>query len=275
MRLDILDYSVYGNVIDAESDACIAAAVEALGVAARVRPIAPGASFADCAPWVWLRYDLRSREDLRWICAAAGELVRSGRAVFPSAAAILRAEDKRETCAALRAAGVPTPECRPVAGLAACGRRAVVKPRVGWGGMGMLRVDDTGAFRAPEGFIPEDYVCQAFIPHDRTWTVAGTSEGAIAVLEKWRRAEDFRTDGEFNREVRLVAPFGNVAAIARAALAAVDLAAGTVDCIAVAGGLAVLEVNSSPCFVYPRIAGSDLAAPMARRVYAWMGSCGS
>ena len=38
-------------------------------------------------------------------------------------------------------------------------KRQVVKPRVGWGGMGMLRVDDTGAFRAPEGFIPEDYVC--------------------------------------------------------------------------------------------------------------------
>ncbi len=274
MRLDILDYSAYGNAIDAESDACIAAAAAALGIAARIRSIRRGERLLDCAPWVWLRYDLRSPDDLRWICDAAGELARGGRAVFPSAAAILRAEDKRETHAALRAAGVPALECRPVAEIAACGRQAVVKPRVGWGGMGILRVDDTRSFRGPEGFAAEDHVCQTFVPHDRTWTVAATDEGEIAVLEKWRRADDFRTDGDFNREVRRAAPFGNVVAIARAALAAVGLVAGTVDCIEVEGRNAVLEVNSAPCLVYPEIAGLDLAGPMVRRVYAWVRSCG-
>ena len=136
--------------------------------------------------------------------------------------------------------------------------------------MGMLRVDDTAAFRPPAGFVAEEHVCQPFVPHECTWTVAATLEGEFMTLEKWRRENDFRTDGDFNREVRLVPAPGNAAENARAALRAAGLACGTVDLIRAEGRTVVLEVNSSPCMVYSELGRLDLALPMARRVLEWL-----
>jgi glutathione synthase/RimK-type ligase-like ATP-grasp enzyme len=275
VKFTVLDYSVYDNWVDGESDRRIVEAAAALGIDADIAALERGKALPDCARCVWLRYDLRARGDLAWTVDLAAELTRRGHIVYPTAAAITCAEDKWETFAALRAADVPVLAHYRGGEFVACGARAVLKTRVGWGGMGMLRIDDTHAFEPPAGFAADDYVSQPFVPHECTWTVAATIEKTVLTLEKHRKESDFRTDGAFCREVRRVTAPRNGATSARAALRAAGLVAGTVDLIEARGRIMVLEVNSSPCLVYSELGRLDLALPMVRRVSAWMRACES
>ena len=66
LSLAILDYSVHGNMIDAESDRLLAAAATAAGWETVVQPIAPGQEVQPAAERVWLRsVELRSGYELR------------------------------------------------------------------------------------------------------------------------------------------------------------------------------------------------------------------
>lgn len=263
VSLVILDYSVHGNAIDAESDRLLAEAATAAGLETIVQPIAPGEEIRPSAERVWLRYDLRSRHELSWIVSVAADLRRRGHRVFPSAAAILLAEDKWETYHALRGAAVPTPRTVLALDLDRVGLPAIVKPRAGWGGQGN-RVVRSEQERASLDLAPaEDYIGQGFIEHCRTWIVPVVQGRELPAIEA--RREPHR-DGN----VRVLALPQGGRGVGAAAVAAVGLPAGTADLIESADGLLVLEVNSAPRIPYPDLPGVDLATPMVRAVLEWM-----
>jgi len=266
-RLDILDFSVYGNLIDGESDARLQAELAALGIRSQVCPVG-----RDLPPprrlarWVWLRYDLRRPDDLRFIADLARRLGRDGRRVFPDANAIVQAEDKWETYQALQRADLPTVACWPAGVEPPGGVPLLLKPRVNWGGQGLRRLAGRAWEALEPGESPTDFICQPFIPHERTWTVAAAGGEAFAALEKRRSSQDFRTDGDFGLPPGQVPVSPGAGELACAALAAVGLVAGTVDLIEDGGRLAILEVNSAPCLVYESLPALNVAAPMVRSV---------
>jgi glutathione synthase/RimK-type ligase-like ATP-grasp enzyme len=267
--LAILDYSVYGNDRDPESDRLLAAAACACGMDVVVESIALGTPVQAAAERVWLRYDLRSRGELSWIAAVAHDLRQRGHRVFPPATSILAAEDKWETLHAFHAAGVSTLPTFLGFDLDRCGVPAMLKPRVGWGGQGNLVLRGGADVAAAATVRAEDYICQPYIPHRRTWVVAVAAGREIVAIEARREAE---RDGEV--QVLPLPPGGP--GLASAAVTAVGLVAGTVDLIETLDGLRVLEVNSAPRIPYPDLPTVDLATPMVRCVLAWMEQpCGS
>ena len=266
-RLDILDFSTYGNLIDRDSDARLESELTALGIGVHVYPIERGPSSPPrLARRVWLRYDLRCPDDLRFIADLALRLKEEGRRVFPNASAIIRAEDKWETYQTLRQAALPTVDSRLASEPAPDGGLTLLKPRVRWGGEGIriLAGPASGAIMPGESLA--DYICQPFIAHERTLTVAAAGGRAFAAIEKRRSGQDFRTDGDFGLPPRQVPVPPTAGRLACDALAAAGLVAGTVDLIESGGRLVILEVNSAPCLVYDSIPGLNLAKPMARSV---------
>jgi glutathione synthase/RimK-type ligase-like ATP-grasp enzyme len=263
VSLAILDYSVHGNAIDADSDRLLAAAAAAAGVETVVQPIAPGQEVRPAAGRVWLRYDLRSRRELSWIVSVAADLRRRGHRVFPSASSILRAEDKWETYHALGEAAVPTPRTFLALDLDGAGLPVILKPRTGWGGQGnrVLRIEQERDALPP---LPdEEYIGQPWIEHRRTWIVPVVRGRELAAIEA-RREPD--RDGN----VRVVALPEGGAGLAAAAVAAAGLPVGTVDLIESSEGMLVLEVNSAPRIPYPDLPGVDLATLMVGAVLEWM-----
>jgi glutathione synthase/RimK-type ligase-like ATP-grasp enzyme len=262
--LAILDYSVHGNAIDAESDRLLAAAAAGAGFDIFVQTIAPGKDVRPDAERVWLRYDLRSRRDLSWIVSVAHALHCAGHRVFPAAVSILLAGDKWETYHALRAAQIPTPVTRLVLDCNSGVYPAILKPRVGWGGMGhrvLQDATDCGAYD-----VAEDAICQPFLPHDRMWIVPVAGESVLPAIEERREPE---RDGE----VRMFPPPDGSAELAVAAAGALRLPAATVDIIDRPEGPMVLEVNSAPRIAYPDLPEADLATPMVHAVLDWMETC--
>jgi glutathione synthase/RimK-type ligase-like ATP-grasp enzyme len=262
--LEILDYSVYGNAIDAESDRLLAAAAAAAGFRTVVRSIAPGEDVRPDAERVWLRYDLRSRRDLSWIVSVAHALHCASHRVFPAAVSILFAGDKWETYHALRAAGIPTPATRLVLDFSPHAYPAILKPRVAWGGMGH-RVLREAADWAPCD-VAEDAIWQPFLPHNRMWILPLAGERVLPAIEERREPE---RDGE----VRVFPPPAGSAELAMAAVRALWLPAATVDVIDSPEGPIVLEVNSAPRVPYPALPEVDLATPMVHAVLDWMETC--
>ncbi len=270
MKLDILDYSVYGNEADTESDELLKAASEALGYETRVIPLAPDRAFPEPERRVWLRYDLRSSGDLAWIVGVAESLAKRGHSLFPSARSILLSEDKWETHMALKKAGVPSVETRGLVAARPKGLRVILKPRVGWGGIGMRVLD--GA-EETDLLLPQEqehYVWQPFVPHTRTWTVALAGESLVATLEKRATRNDFRTNAYFGELAVEVCDPGTATIVSSLALGAVGLVAGAVDIIDVNGQFTVLEINSAPCLWYDHLPALDLAGSMVRSVMEWM-----
>jgi len=266
MKFDILDYSAYGNEADSESDALLNAASEALGHETRVIPIAPGKTIPKAEKRVWLRYDLRSPGDLAWIVSVAENLAKKGHLLFPSARSILLSEDKWETHLALDEARVSSVDTYDLCMTPPQGTRILLKPRVGWGGMGIGVLDDAKGVPLEQ----EDYIWQPFIPHRQTWTVVLTGESLVAILEKRVTSNDFRTNACFGEQALEVGDPGDAASLSALALRAVGLVAGAVDVIDVNGRLKVLEVNSAPCLWYDHLPALDIAGPMVRRVMEWM-----
>ena len=262
--LAILDYSTYGNAIDAESDRLLAAAAQRLGLRASMVSIAPDARPATDATIVWLRFDLRTPADLEWTVATAGALRDEGRAVFPSPEAIRAAEDKWETFHALRAKHLATPETWLATELHRSPLPTIIKPRVGWGGRQTHCVRNEAARIAHAHEARIENICQPFIPHTRTWVAAAAGGTILAVLQERR---EWNADVDFSREKALIASLPPaVEPLVFAALDAVGLVAGTVDLIESEQGFQVLEVNAAPRIAYPRHPSIDLAYPMVRAV---------
>ena len=270
MKLDILDYSVHGNEADTESDALLKAAAEASGYEARIISLGPAETIPRLEQRVWLRYDLRSREELAWIVSIAGDLSKYGHLVFPSARSVLLSEDKWETHLALVDAGVPTVETYDLHVTDPHGDRIVLKPRVGWGGIGMKLLEDAkGALPSlPKG--REEYIWQPFILHRQTWTVVLTGKSPVTVLEKRASSNDFRTNAYFGEQAVEAGDPEAATVLAARALRAVRLVAGGVDLIEKDGQLKVLEVNSAPCLWYDNLPALNLAGSMLRCVMEWM-----
>jgi len=268
-KLDILDYSVYGNEADSMSDSLLRDASEASGYGTRIIPLAPDKALPHLEKRVWLRYDLRSRGDLARIVEVAESLETSGRLVFPPARSIMLAEDKWETHLALVAAGVPAVESHELHVPPPPGKRVVLKPRIGWGGMGMKLIEGGGGFPVPP-LGQGEYIWQPFIPHRRTWTLVLAGESPVAVLEKRANSRDFRTNAGFGEEAVEAPDPGGTVAIAARALEAVGLTAGGVDIIGEDGRLRVLEVNSAPCLWYDNLPALHIAGSILPRIMQWM-----
>lgn len=263
--LEILDYSRYGNAIDAESDRLLADAATELGLATVIRAIGPETLPEISAPRIWLRFDLRRPTDLEWIVQAARTLRDLGHAVFPSPEAIRNAEDKWETFRILRASGLPTPDTWPATERRHCPLPAMLKPRVGWGGKLNRRLQLDAEREAASAGASADMICQPFIAHRRTWVVAVAAGETLTVLQErreWESPVDFSREGDA-RPATLPA---SATGLAQAALEATGLVAGTVDLIESATGFQVLEVNAAPKIAYPENPSVNLARPMVRAV---------
>ncbi len=269
MECDILDFSEYGNEPDIKSDALLKAALEGLGAKVRVRRLTREGVTTALSKRVWLRYDLRSFRDLFFVINIARTLGEAGHLVFPAAQSIRRSEDKWESYLALGTHGVPTVETYPLGGIGACGPRAVIKPRVGWGGMGMRIVTPEAPGSEPVPGDGRSYVWQPFVEHGHTWTAAIAGDREATLLQKRSRTGDFRTNSEFGEEAVLAGDPGGLSALAQRAVRAFGLVAGTADIMEVAGRMVVLEVNSAPCLWYDELPDLDLAGPMARAVMEW------
>ncbi|NLF67939.1 MAG: ATP-grasp domain-containing protein [Candidatus Anammoximicrobium sp.] len=261
--LAILDYSVHGNAIDADSDRLLAAAATAAGLETVVQPIAAGREIRPQAERVWLRYDLRSRQELSWIVSIAAGLRRRGHRVYPPPAAILLAEDKWETYHALRAAAVPTLRTFLGLELDRAGLPLILKPRAGWGGQGNRVVRSEQERESLELLPAEDYIAQGFVEHSRTWIVPVAQGRELPAIEACREPQ---RDGD----VRVLPLPEGGSGLGAAAVAAVGLPAGTVDLIESSQGPVVLEVNSAPRIPYPDLPGVDLATPLVRAVLEWL-----
>lgn len=257
MKLTILDFTVYGNRYDPESDTLLEAAARKLGISAKTKRVSreQAATVLPDSKWVWLRYDLRSPADLELVVALARRLKREGRRVFPSASAIVATEDKWETCLALRHDGVAAPETALALEWARFPLPIIVKPRVGWGGIGTALVRDAAELERARPLLDEERICQPFIPSTRTLVVALAGDREIACIED---LAGLSTNGR----TRTVPMPAGAARLAARALEAARLVAGTVDLIESPGGLRVLEVNSSPRLTYPHLPEVDLAELM-------------
>jgi glutathione synthase/RimK-type ligase-like ATP-grasp enzyme len=264
--LAILDYSTHGNTIDVESDRLLAAAAGAAGSHTVIQSIAPDSDVRPAAERVWLRYDVRSRQELSWIASVAQDLHSQGHRVFPSARAMLLAGDKWETYHALCAAGVPTPSTFLGLNIQSCSSPVILKPRCGWGGQGNCILRHAADRDSVAELAADDYVGQSFIAHCRTWIIPVANGRELLAIEARREPE---CDGE----VRVLPLPDGAAGLGAAAVAALGLAAGTADLIESPDGPLILEVNSAPRIPYPDLPEVDLATPMVRAVLDWMETC--
>lgn len=268
MKIDIADYSVYGNRIDASSDALIRSSAEKLGFNVTMIELAKNKDQRRHSPFVWLRYDLRCRDDLVFICDRAAFLEAKGCRVFPSPSSIILAEDKWETFSALRSAGIATVDSFRFDNFPTRGGPIVVKPRVGWGGRGIRLIEGTEEM---EGIALEErdsFIGQPYIAHDRTFTVAAGGGRVIATLRTDSHGGDFRSNCSEGAPPVFDECPPEMASLATGALEAIGLAAGSVDIIENEGTHMVLEVNSAPRLHYETFPGLDLAGPMVDIVTA-------
>jgi glutathione synthase/RimK-type ligase-like ATP-grasp enzyme len=202
---------------------------------------------------------VRHPDDLAWAVECALRLRHEGVRVFPSAEALLAAEDKWVTALAFRKASIPIPPTRLANDLPDGPFPMILKPRVGWGAENN-RVIFSAADPGTTDATSNAFVVQPFIPHERTLIAAVAAGRPIVCIEP--------TGGGVRPVVRAsVVPFPERAVdLATRALAAVDLITGTVDLIETPDGLRVLEVNSAPQLTYPHLPGCDLAGPMVEAV---------
>lgn len=264
MKLAILDYSPYGNPHDLRSDEELAHAARKLGWECEVLMISRGKAVDPPVENIWLRYDLRSPEDLSWVVDIAQSLRERECRLFPTSDAIEASEDKWLTFQALRRNAVPTPETVLADQVKQVGFPAIIKPRVGWGGKGIVAIREADDLVAAGSWLCDDYIAQPYIAHDRTWIVACTSQAEIVVIE------EVPNDPEANRRRCATPPPSGTTRQAIAAIDAVGLAVGTVDVVASPGGMSVLEVNSAPRIAYPHLPDANLAGPMVDAVLTWM-----
>jgi glutathione synthase/RimK-type ligase-like ATP-grasp enzyme len=258
--LTILDFSVYRNTYDPQSNALLAQAARAAGLEAAIanftRERLPEADTVD----VWLRYDIRSRDDLKWVLEAAATLRTRGHRLFPAPKALWVAEDKWETYLVLNQAQIPIPPTFRIRDLKNCGFPLILKPKVGWGGMGNRIVENEDELAQVPPFPREDCICQSYIPHPRTLITAVADEQDIGCIDD--RGENAGDDG---RTAALATP-PEALDLARRALRATGLVTGTVDILESPHGMLVLEVNSAPRLTYPRLPMIDFATPMMAAV---------
>lgn len=266
MNMEIADYSVYGNEIDVMSDALIRAGAERLGFRVALVELAKNMASHDHFPFVWLRYDLRCREDLDFVHGLAASLEKKGHHVFPSSQSVVLAEDKWETFSALRYAGIATVDSFRLDNLPPGDRPVVIKPRIGWGGRGIRLIENMEDI---PGENRDLYIVQPCIAHDRTFTVAAAGGLVIAALRTDSQGSEFIFNCSEGAPPVLVECQPDMASMAAQALEALGLAAGSVDIIESGGSCLVLEVNSAPRLYYEALAGLDLAGPMAKSVAAW------
>jgi glutathione synthase/RimK-type ligase-like ATP-grasp enzyme len=269
MECDILDFSEYGNEADRRSDALLKKALEGCGAKVRIIRLARHGIPTPLAKRVWLRYDLRSRADLAFVASAADALTKSGHLVFPGATSIWKSEDKWESYLVLKAAGIPAVDTFSREELARCRDRVVIKPRVGWGGMGIQVISPSALGRGSWPGADGDHVYQPFVDHSRTWTGVFRGTGSEVFLEKRAGTSDFRTNSRFGEEARLLDDSVRLALPAQRVLSAFGLVVGAVDLMEMEGKVVVLEVNSAPCLWYDEIPDLDLAGPMGRTVIDW------
>jgi glutathione synthase/RimK-type ligase-like ATP-grasp enzyme len=206
---------------------------------------------------VLARADLRSPADLDAFADIVRRAESRGAACFPSAAALVLAEDKRRTQTVLERAAPPavptlvvrpTPEGLPVPADRAFRFPVALKEPVGWGGRGLVVCRDADELRraAAACHARDPHVTlllQPFVPHRRGLTVrvaAGRAVGLFATTARSTSAPgatryaDADTDPTTeSRAVRAVAACG--------------LVFGTADFAdADDGSRPVLEVNSMP-----------------------------
>ncbi len=271
MECDIVDYSVYENKADLRSDELLREALKRQGVGTRVMRLTGEGVAGSLAENVWLRYDLRSLRDLSFVIGFAGQLRALGHRVFPDPTSILQSEDKWASYLAFKSSSVPTLDTCLFGKVTGDEGPGVVKPRVGWGGMGM-RIVAPGEMN--KGLLAEadgDHIWQPFVDHVHTWTVAAWGDRKAILLEKRAKGNDFRTNSEFGEEARLVDDPGGLGLLGQRALDAVGLPVGTADLMEVDGTAVVLEVNSAPCLWYDQLPDLDLVGPMGRAVTKWLG----
>lgn len=273
MKIDIIDYSIYGNTFDALSNDLILACARKKGLRAALTKLEKNGPFPQCLSFAWLRFDLRNFYDLQRIMDYAAFLESGKCLVFPPSSAIDTAEDKWKTFKALRAASVPTVDTFSLENLTELKGPIVLKPRVGWGGREISLIVDP----ARSGFRPSPadkdlFICQPYIEHDRIWTVAVAGGLVIAVLRTDNSGNDFRSNCTYGSTPKITACPPGMALSAIGALDCLGLAAGTVDMIEYERKYLVLEVNSAPRLSYLLPPSVDLAEPMFDAVLSWFRS---
>lgn len=216
----------------------VVAGLRAAGVPATVDVVA-GPPLPDRV----LRADLRVLKDLEPPALRALVDASTG-ACVPAPHAVLRSLDKAVVTGRLAAAGVPVPATRvvdrwdAVRAAADCGP-VVVKPRTGSQGEGVLLLAGP-APQAPAGrgpWLVQDRVAGDGV--DRKLYVAG--DVVRGVLRTWPPPPADRPGEPFD-------PDPDLAALARRAAEAVELAIAGVDALVSAEGPVVVDVNAFPGF---------------------------
>ncbi len=264
VKIEIFDFSEYGNKDDRYSDSRIASALEKLGCQTRIRHIGAGSDCHADGRNIWLRYDARTMDDLRFVTDIARKFENENRRVFPSSDAIMNSEDKWLSYLAFVSKGIPAVPSFPVTDIAKAGKTALIKPRPGWGGMGQRLVEDSGLFREFAEFPDTSFFCQPFVSHSRTITVLAAGGIPFIAIEKKTGAKDFRTDEYHGGTARRFDAPKIFVELALRSLSAVGIGAGSVDMIENEGRAEVLEVNSAPGLFYTDIPSFDFALPLAK-----------
>lgn len=273
MKIDIVDYSIYGNSVDALSNDLILACACKKGLRAALIKLEKKGAFPQCSSFAWLRFDLRNPYDLQRIMDYAVFLESGKCLVFPPSSAIETAEDKWKTFLALRAASVPTIDTFSLENLTELKGPVVLKPRVGWGGRGIsLIINPERSGFSPSPVDKNLFICQPYIKHDRIWTVAVAGGMVTAVLRTDNLGNDFRSNCTCGSTPKIIACPPGMASSAIGALDCLGLAAGTVDMIEHERKYLVLEINSAPRLSYVPSLSVDLAGPMFNAVLSWFRS---
>jgi len=179
----------------------------------------------------------------------------SGVRVWNDARAIERCVDKSMTTFLLHKAGIATPTTRTVEGwqpavdyVRKAGRALIFKPLFGSQGKGLLKIDALTDLPPPEAadnvFHLQDYVPPSGATFE-DWRIIATRTRVVAAMA--RKAGSWITNVHQGGAPAPCEPTPGMAALAAAALEAVDADYGGVDLIRGADGrLLVLEVNSNP-----------------------------
>lgn len=268
MNIDIVDFSVYGNETDRSSNALISESAVKKGYQATITEITRSNSRPQVSSFAWLRYDLRSPEDLALIYDLAFSLEKQGCRVFPASHSIILSEDKLETFKALHAAQVPTVDTFSL-DKGVRKNPIVIKPRVSWGGRGIRLIggpEDLNSIPVTERGL---YIGQPYIEHEKTFTVALAGGKLIATLRTDSSGDDFRSNCTEGAPPKIVECQPAMGSLAAGAINAMGLVTGTVDIIEDGCTMLVLEVNSAPRLSYETLPGLDLASPMFDSVIEW------
>lgn len=179
----------------------------------------------------------------------------SGVRVWNDARAIERCVDKSMTTFLLQKAAIPTPTTRTVEGeepaakhVRNSGRTLIFKPLFGSQGKGLLKIESLVDLPAAEA-ADSIYHLQDYVPASgetfEDWRIIATRFRVVAAMA--RKAGTWITNVHQGGAPAPCEPTPEMAALASAALAAVDADYGGVDLIrGTDGRLLVLEVNSNP-----------------------------